>query len=114
MIIKRLKLKNYRNYSNLDIQFSDNLNIFIGDNAQGKSNILESIYVLAVTKSYLSVKDKDLIKDGEEYSFLEALIKDSSYCHRLGISISNSSKNVKFDGQDVKKLVDYVSKFRVI
>ena len=72
MIIKSLKLKNYRNYEKLDIEFDNKLNIIIGDNAQGKSNILESIYVLAVTKSYLGVKDKDLIKENCEFATLES------------------------------------------
>ena len=76
MFIKSLKLKNYRNYKKLDIHLDKKLNIFIGDNAQGKSNILESIYVLAVTKSYLSIKDKDLTKEGEEYCFLEAKVSN--------------------------------------
>ena len=56
MRIKNIELKNYRNYDNLNINFNDNLNIIIGDNAQGKTNLLESIYVLAVTKSFLSNK----------------------------------------------------------
>ena len=77
MKIKNLKLKNYRNYNNLNINLDDKLNIFIGDNAQGKSNILESIYVLAVTKSYLSVKDKNLIKDGNDCGLLESKISCS-------------------------------------
>ena len=55
MKIKKIILKNYRNYDNLEIDFNDNLNIIIGDNAQGKTNLLESIYVLAVTKSFLSI-----------------------------------------------------------
>ena len=114
MIIKNLKLKNYRNYKNLNIHLDNKLNIFIGDNAQGKSNILESIYVLAVTKSYLSVKDKDLIKDGEEYSFLESNIIDNENSYKLNIAISSSNKVVKINSKEVTKLVDYVSKFRVI
>ena len=64
MKIGRLQLKNYRNYKRLDIELSPSLNIFIGNNAQGKSNILESIFVLALTKSYINVKDQYLIKDG--------------------------------------------------
>ena len=54
MKIKKIKLINYRNYDNLELNFNDSLNIIIGNNAQGKTNILESIYVLAVTKSFLS------------------------------------------------------------
>lgn len=114
MIIDSLKLKNYRNYKDLDIHLDKKLNIFIGDNAQGKSNILESIYVLAVTKSYLSVKDKDLIKDGEEYGFLESKVIDDDKSYKLNISLNSSSKVVKINSKEIKKLVDYVSKFRVV
>lgn len=114
MVIDSLKLKNYRNYEKLNINLDKKLNIFIGDNAQGKSNILESIYVLAVTKSYLSVKDKDLIKDGEEYSFLESKVEDKENNYKLNISISQNEKRVKMNDREVSKLVDYVSRFRVI
>ena len=62
MKIKKIKLINYRNYDNLELNFNDSLNIIIGNNAQGKTNILESIYVLAVTKSFLSNNDKEMIK----------------------------------------------------
>ena len=55
MKIKKIKLINYRNYDNLELNFNDSLNIIIGNNAQGKTNILESIYVLAVTKSFFNI-----------------------------------------------------------
>ena len=71
MKIKNIRLKNYRNYDNLNISFCDNLNIIIGDNAQGKTNLLEAIYVLAVTKSFLSINDHNLIKFGNKCSFIE-------------------------------------------
>lgn len=114
MVIDELKLKNYRNYKKLDIHLDKKLNIFIGDNAQGKSNILESIYVLAVTKSYLSIKDKDLIEEGEEYSFLEAKVSNHDNHYKLNLFITPDSKTVKLNGKEIKKLVDYVSRFRVI
>ena len=57
MILKKITLKNFRNYENLDLEFEKKINIFIGNNAQGKTNILESIYVLAVTKSHRTSKD---------------------------------------------------------
>ena len=64
MYIKKLILKNYRNYDNLELKFNQNLNIIIGNNAQGKTNILESIYLLGITRSFLTTNDKNLIKMG--------------------------------------------------
>ena len=58
MKIKKLFLKNYRNYDEILLELNDGLNIIIGDNAQGKTNLLESIYVLAVTKSFLSINEE--------------------------------------------------------
>ena len=66
MILKKLELKNYRNYKNACLNFNSGLNILIGNNAQGKTNILESIYVLSLSKSFLTNNDKNLIKIGAD------------------------------------------------
>ena len=88
MKIKKIILKNYRNYDNLEIDFNDNLNIIIGDNAQGKTNLLESIYVLAVTKSFLSITDKCLIKFDNKFSIIKGVL-DSNNSRFTVISIVN-------------------------
>ena len=94
MVIKKLMLKNYRNYDDLDISFSDRLNIIIGDNAQGKTNILEAIYVLAVTKSYLGVNDKNLIKIGNKFSLIKAVIDKEDSLKNLEIVINDNGKKI--------------------
>ena len=66
MIVKQIELHNFRNYEQLDLSLSDQVNIFYGDNAQGKTNILESIYVCSTTKSHKGSKDRDMIKIGED------------------------------------------------
>ena len=66
MKIERVSIANFRNYKNLDIKFDDKVNVFIGKNAQGKTNLLESIYFCCIGKSFKSCKDKDVIKWGEE------------------------------------------------
>lgn len=114
MIIKNLKLKNYRNYKELDIELSDKLNIFIGDNAQGKSNILESIVVLALTKSYMNVKDKCLINDEESYANISAVVDFNNVIDNLFISFNDSVKKLKINNMEVKKYSDYISKIRFI
>ena len=114
MIIKNLKLRNFRNYEKLDIDLSKKLNIFIGDNAQGKSNILESIVVLALTKSYLNVKDKNLIKDGEKVASITSDIEFGNTVDKLFISFSENEKKIKINNRDIKKYSDYISKVRFI
>ncbi len=114
MIIKELQLKNYRNYEELDIKFNDSLNILIGDNAQGKTNILEAIYVLAVTKSFLSVNDKNLIKLGSKVSIAKSVILKDGMKKHLEIIINESGKKVRINNKEIKKLSDYISTVRVI
>jgi len=115
MRVEHLSLKNYRNYSKLDISLSPNLNIFIGDNAQGKSNILESIVVLALTKSYMNVKDQNLIKDEERYSFLRAsFFSGNSVENIVEIAIAENDKKLKLNGKEITKFRDYISKLKVL
>lgn len=114
MIIKSLKLKNFRNYEDLDIKLSDRLNIFIGDNAQGKSNILESIVVLAITKSYLNVKDKDMIRDGSEVANINSYVDFGDTVDKLFISFSEDEKKLKINDIEIKKYSDYISRVRFI
>ena len=68
MYIQSLELKNYRNYDRLIIEFSSGTNILYGDNAQGKTNILEAVYLGATTKSHRGSKDKEIIRFGENAS----------------------------------------------
>lgn len=114
MRIKHLQLKNYRNYKDLSIDLGTGLNIFIGNNAQGKSNILESIFVLALTKSYMNIKDQYLIKDGEEFSSIKADFSTNSVENQLEIIITEHAKKLKFNRIEIKKYCDYISNVKVL
>ncbi len=114
MKIENLNLKNYRNYKDLDITLSPNLNIFIGKNAQGKSNVLESVFVLALTKSYMNIKDQNLIKDGEEFSRLKATFLDGDKKNQLEVIITDSSKKLKVNRVEMKKYSEYISRIKVL
>ena len=103
MKIKNIKLKNYRNYDALDISFNDNLNIIIGENAQGKTNLLESIYVLAVTKSFLSASDRNLIKFNSKFSFINGLVEKKDCLTNLEILVNDNGKVVKINVKEIKK-----------
>lgn len=114
MIIKKLQLKNYRNYENLDIELSDKLNIFIGDNAQGKSNLLESIVVLALTKSYMNVKDINLINDNFDFTNIKANVMIDDNLFKLSVGFDESTKKLKINNKEIKRYSDYISKVRFI
>ena len=114
MKIKKIILKNYRNYDNLEIDFNDNLNIIIGDNAQGKTNLLESIYVLAVTKSFLSITDKGLIKFDNRFSMIKGVLENKNNKDSLEILFNDNGKVVRINNKEIKKLSDYISKMNVV
>lgn len=114
MKIKKIRLKNFRNYDDLELDFNDNLNIIIGDNAQGKTNLLESIYVLAVTKSFLSINDKNLIKFNNKFSIVKGVLESKNNNVNLDILFNENGKIVKINGKEVKKLSEYISIVNVV
>ena len=104
MIVESLSLQNYRNYENLSLNFSDGTNIFYGNNAQGKTNILEAVYMSGTTKSHRTNKDLELIRFSEEESHISTMIKKNGISHKIDIHLKNNkSKGVAIDGIPIKK-----------
>ena len=87
MYVESLNINNYRNYDELFITFDKNTNILYVDYAQGKTNILESIYMAATTKSHRGSKDREIIKIGEEESHIRLCIKKSDISHRIDMHL---------------------------
>lgn len=114
MILKNIKLKNFRNYETLKISFSDHINIIYGNNAQGKTNLLESIYVLALTKSHRSFIDHNLIKDGEQISKVSGKVEKDGISTNYEILLEFKKKKCFIDGDDIKKLSDYISNLNIV
>ncbi len=113
MIIKTLDIKNFRNYDHLKLELNDNLNIIYGKNGQGKTNLLESIYILGFTNSHRSFTSDNLIKSEKEKAIIKGkLIKDISY--NLEIDLTKTKKQVKIDDKIITKLNDYIEKMNVI
>ena len=114
MKLTKLDIVNFRNYSKLSLDFSDNINIFIGNNGEGKTNILESIYVLAITKSHRAYLDKSLIKAGCDFSKITGIVEKNSKIHKYDLIISQKGKRVSIDDINEKKISNYISKFKAI
>lgn len=104
MFVKSLKLKNFRNYDLLDLEFDSETNIFFGDNAQGKTNILESIYLTGTTKSHRGTKDRDLIKFGEEEAHIETVVEKQGVPFKIDIHLKkNAPKGIAINKIPIKK-----------
>ena len=114
MFIKNLDIVNFRNYEKLSIEFDKNINIIYGNNAQGKTNLLESIYFLGITKSHRVFIDDSLIKNGEEFCRLNCIINNNNIETNFKIILSSKFKKVFIDNFQYKKISDYISKLKVI
>ena len=115
MIIKRLELADYRNYESLHLQFDKGTNILYGDNAQGKTNILEAIYVAATTKSHKGSKDNEIINFDKEEAHIRTYLEKDEIETRVDMHLRKSkSKGIAIDGQKIKKAADLLGLCNVV
>ena len=104
MKIKSLKLKDFRNYNLLQLDFDDSTNIFYGNNAQGKTNILEAVYLSGTTKSHRGTKDRDLIRFGENESHIETVVEKRGMSYKIDMHLKkNSPKGIAIDKLPIRK-----------
>lgn len=107
MFIKSLKLKDYRNYDLLNLEFDKATNIFYGDNAQGKTNILEAVYLSGTTKSHRSSKDRDLIRFQCEESHIETVVVKNGVPYQIDMHLKkNSPKGIAINRIPIKKATE--------
>ena len=105
MIIKSIELADYRNYDSLVLQFDRGTNILYGDNAQGKTNILEAIYVAATTKSHKGSKDREIVNFDKEEAHIRTYLEKDGKEIRVDMHLRKSkSKGIAIDGQKIKKM----------
>lgn len=104
MIVRSLKLKNYRNYEFLNIEFDPATNIFYGDNAQGKTNVLEAVYVSGTTKSHRGTKDRDLIRFQSDEAHIETIIEKNGIPYQIDMHLKkNSPKGIAINKVPIRK-----------
>ena len=104
MIIESLELKNYRNYRELSLSFDPGTNLLYGDNAQGKTNILEALYYCASAKSHRGSKDKEIIRFGEEEAHVKLLLRKRDVPYRIDMHLKmNSAKGIAVNGLPIRR-----------
>ena len=114
MYLKKLYLSHFRNYDNLLLTLHNGINIIYGENAQGKTNLLESIYVLAMTKSHRSFIDNNLIQNGSSYSQIKGQLSQDDIDNTYEVIIENKKKSIKINDNTIKSVSDYISKINII
>ncbi len=110
MYIESVQLKNFRNYESLELEFDQGTNIFYGDNAQGKTNILESLYLCGTTKSHKGSKDKEIIRFEEEDAHIRMMVKRNELSYKIDMHLrKNKAKGVAINGLPIRKAAELFS-----
>lgn len=115
MKINTLKLKNFRNYDDLEVNFGNSLNIFVGKNAQGKTNLLESIYYCCIGKSFKSIKDRDIIKWNSEEAYIRLEAEKKYRTLKVEVKFSKKSKKtVLVNNLPIKKIGELIGEINIV
>lgn len=114
MWLETIELSGFRNYQETALTFSDGVNVFLGQNAQGKTNMMESIYFLALARSHRTTSDKELINWEADFTRVSGKINSKGSTFPLAISLSNKGKQAKVNHLEQKKLSQYVGNLNII
>lgn len=114
MFLKKIVLQNYRNYDFFEFETDRNVNIIVGPNAQGKTNLLESIYVLALSKSHRTHQDKQLIRWNEQQALIHGEIEKKYGACSIDLKITTQGKKGKINGLEQKKLSNFIGTLNVV
>lgn len=114
MRLNELQLQNFRNYETLSLSFEKNLVIFLGENAQGKTNVLESIYVLALTRSHRTTNEQELIQWDQTQAAIRGVIAKKHAEVPLELFLTKKGRKTKVNHLEQKKLSSYIGQLNVI
>ena len=114
MKLTNLQLQNFRNYESIQLEFTDGVHVFIGENAQGKTNLMESIYALAMTKSHRTTNDKELIGWNKEFATIKGTVEKTATKTNLELQFSKKGKIAKVNYLEQKRLSSYLGNLNVI
>ncbi|MFO1500489.1 MAG: DNA replication/repair protein RecF [Verrucomicrobiota bacterium] len=113
MHLAQLRLRDFRNYARLDAEFPPGFHLFLGDNAQGKTNILEAIYLVATTRSFRGAGGSQMIRHGQKGYFIGATVV-SDGAHRTKVFWSPQQRSLTLDDRPVRRLSEYFGVFRAV
>ena len=114
MKLTNLQLQNFLNYESVQLEFTDGVHVFIGENAQGKTNLMESIYALAMTKSHRTTNDKELIGWNKEFATIKGTVEKTATKTNLELQFSKKGKIAKVNYLEQKRLSSYLGNLNVI
>ena len=114
MFVRRINLHNYRNHKSREFEFSPGINVITGENASGKTNIVEAIYYLSLARSFRGVDDEELIKNEEDYAEIDSEVLEGQIKRNIHILITKKGRSVVVNGKKVSKLSDLTKVVNVL
>lgn len=115
MWLKALELRDYRNYESLQLfDLSPRVNIFVGQNAQGKTNVVEAVLMLAVAKSHRTNKDAEMIRFEAESTLLQGMVERDNRSFKLDLRLLPKGKKSRVNGVEKRKMSDFVGHLNVV
>lgn len=114
MILRKLDLRDFRNYQSLSLPLSPQVTIFVGQNAQGKTNVLESILMLALAKSHRANRDSEMIRWGADFASITGEIERNQRTYSLDLKILSRGKKVRVNGIEKRKISDFIGHLNVV
>ena len=114
MIVKNLILRNFRNYDYAKVDFDPKLNVIVGENAAGKTNLVEAIYFLSLARSFRTSETSDLIKNKRQFSQIEARVEQDTINKDIVALMTSSSKKFVCNDKPIRKLSDLSKLINVI
>ena len=114
MKISSISLVHFRNYLKINLSFGQKMNIFVGDNAQGKTNILEAITILALTKSHRVGVNPNIIMFGKQRCKISGSVKKDKILTKLSVELAEDTKKLVVNNTNIKKVADYISNLNII
>ncbi len=114
MVVKSITLKNFRNHSYLTYSFSPNLNILTGDNAVGKTNVVEAIYFLSLAKSFRTSEEVELIQKGKEKAEIEAIVAEGELNRKIRVIVTKDGKQIFLNNKPISRLSELAKTTNVI
>ena len=114
MILTRIRLRDFRGYENLELEFDSRRNYILGDNASGKTNLAEAIHYLSLARSFRTSEDENLIRQGKESAYIEAEVYEGKFRRVIGIEITKKGKKITLNGKPLRRLSELATLVNVI
>lgn len=114
MIVKLLALKNFRNHDNLTFNFEPNVNILVGPNGVGKTNVMEAVYYLSLARSFKSTENENLVLKGSDYAEISAIISEGNKIRKIRIVITKDGRKVFINNKPISRISDLSKSMNVV